>query len=152
VRICPAEELLWRLAFVQERACHRGADVARLLLRQGRTFDWQRLLRRFHGHERVLLAHCILFGYVYPTETSCVPDWVLDYLNAAVRHEADPGLKLCRGTLLAADEYLPEIETHGFVDGRLKPHGPLTTEDLPQSHLSTSTVARAADGVSDEAE
>jgi len=130
VRVCPAEELLWRLAFVQQRTCDRQADIAPLILRQGRTFDWQRLLRRFHGHERVLLAHCILFGYVYPTEQSCVPDWVLDYLNAAVRHEAEPHVKLCRGTLLSPDDYAEEIASHEFVDGRLKPHGPLSADDL----------------------
>jgi hypothetical protein len=130
VRMCPAEELLWRQAFVQEHVCHLGADVARLILRQGRTFDWQRLLRRFHGHERVLLAHCVLFGYVYPTEQSCVPDWVLDYLNAAVRHEAEPHVKLCRGTLLAPDDYRAEIASHEFADGRLKPHGALSAADL----------------------
>lgn len=130
VRMCPAEELLWYEAFVQERTCHRGAEVARLILRQGRTFDWQRLLRRFHGHERVLLAHCVLFGYVYPTEQSCVPDWVLDYLNAAVRHETQPHVKLCRGTLLSPADYRGEVASHEFVDGRLKPYGPLSAADL----------------------
>jgi hypothetical protein len=130
VRLCPAEELLWREGFVQEQARHHGASVARLILRQGRTFDWQRLLRRFHGHERVLLAHCVLFGYVYPTEQSCVPDWVLDYLNAAVRHAPEPHVKLCRGTLLAPEEYRAEIESREFVDGRLKPHGALSAADL----------------------
>jgi hypothetical protein len=162
VRMCPAEELLWHEAFVQGRVRHQGAAVARLILRQGRTFDWQRLLRRFHGHERVLLAHCVLFGYVYPTEQSCVPDWVLDYLNAAVRHEAQPHVKLCRGTLLAPEEYCAEIASHEFADGRLKPHGPLSAADLnlvsqsscPDVDTSAPTAASTAssDGVGDEGE
>jgi hypothetical protein len=165
VRMCPAEELLWREAFVQEAARHNGAAVARLILRQGRTFDWQRLLRRFHGHERVLLAHCVLFGYVYPTEQSCVPDWVLDYLNAAVRHEAEPHVKLCRGTLLSPGDYVNEVTSHEFVDGRLKPYGPLSPADLDliaqavcpddaTSNSASATVAAAAsaDGVRDEPE
>jgi hypothetical protein len=162
VRMCPAEELLWREAFVQEHACHHGAEVARLILRQGRTFDWQRLLRRFHGHERVLLAHCVLFGYVYPTEQSCVPDWVLDYLNAAVRHEAEPHVKLCRGTLLAPDDYRAEIDSHEFADGRLKPHGALSAADLdlvaqsacPDDATSRSTppAATSSDGVREKPE
>jgi hypothetical protein len=147
VRICPPEELLWREAFVQERESHHGADVARLILRQGRTFDWQRLLRRFHGHERVLLAHCVLFGYVYPTEQSCVPDWVLDYLNAAVRHEAEPHVKLCRGTLLAPDDYAAEISSHEFADGRLKPHGPLSAADLELVSQTVCPDQPASDAV-----
>jgi hypothetical protein len=162
VRICPAEELLWREAFVQGRARHHGADVARVILRRGRTFDWQRLLRRFHGHERVLLAHCVLFGYVYPTEQSCVPDWVLDYLNAAVRHEAEPHMKLCRGTLLSPDEYRAEIASGEFADGRLKPHGALSVADLelieqaacPDEPISSPAPAPAAssDGVREKPE
>jgi hypothetical protein len=162
VRMCPAEELLWYRAFVQERACHHGADVARLILRQGRTFDWQRLLRRFHGHERVLLAHCVLFGYVYPTEKSCVPDWVLDYLNAAVRHETEPHVKLCRGTLLAPDDYRAEITSGEFADGRLKPHGVLSVADLDliahsacpgdPSSSAASAAAAPSDGVDEKSE
>jgi hypothetical protein len=166
VRMCPAEELLWHEAFLQERARHRGAEVARLILRQGRTFDWQRLLRRFHGHERVLLAHCVLFGYVYPTEQSCVPDWVLDYLHAAVRHEAQPHVKLCRGTLIAPGDYRGEVDSREFADGRLKPHGPLTAAELesiassspaavePASNAAagSATTAASSDGVREKVE
>jgi hypothetical protein len=91
-----------------------------------------------------------------------VPDWVLDYLNAAVRHEAQPHVKLCRGTLLAPEEYCAEITSHEFADGRLKPHGTLSAADLklvsqtacPDVDTSTPNAASAAssDGVGDKAE
>src|ERR687889_386686 len=51
-RIVPPEEQLWTKAFVQDRDRYDGADVAHLILAQGARFDWQRLLRRFRGHER----------------------------------------------------------------------------------------------------
>jgi hypothetical protein len=131
-RICPAEELLWTRAFVQDRDRYHGGDVAHLILREGKHLDWQRLLRRFHGHERVLLAHCVLFGYVYPTEKDCVPDWVPDHLQAAARHEADPRVRLCRGTLLAPKSYTADVADEGFIDARLQPYGPLTPQELSQ--------------------
>jgi hypothetical protein len=131
-RLCPAEEQLWSKAFVQDRDRYDGADVAHLILRQGANFDWQRLLRRFHGHERVLLAHCILFGYAYPTEHQCIPDWVLDNLHAAARHEVEPPVKLCRGPYLAQKGYTVDVTEWNYVDGRLKPYGPLTQEQIDQ--------------------
>jgi len=116
--MCPAEELLWSKAFVMERRRFDGADVAHLILRQGPRLDWQRLLRRFHGHERVLLAHCVLFGYAYPTDVANVPDWVLDYLQAAARHEPMPTAKLCRGTLLSPGDYAVDLSDWGYADAR----------------------------------
>jgi hypothetical protein len=131
-RLCPVEEQLWSKAFVQDRDRYDGADVAHLILRQGKHIDWPRLLRRFHGHERVLLAHVILFGYAYPSEKDCVPDWVLDHLNAAAHHESDPRVRLCRGPFLAQKSYTADIAEGGFIDARLQPHGPLTPEEVAQ--------------------
>src|SRR5579864_8143383 len=58
-RLIPAEEQLWSKAFVQDRDRFDGADVAHLILGRGRQFDWQRLVGRFRGHERVLLSHLL---------------------------------------------------------------------------------------------
>lgn len=128
-RVCPAEELLWCSAFAQDADDYRGADVAHLILARGNRFDWQRLLRRFTGHERVLLAHCILFAYVYPTDAGLVPDRVLDHLHAAARDDAPPAAKLCRGSLLARRGYENDVTERGYADGRVKPYGPLTEDE-----------------------
>src|SRR5437764_3044972 len=79
-RLVPAEEQLWSKAFVQDRDRFDGADVIHLLVCQGKDFDWDRLLRRFEGHERVLLAHILLAGYAYPSERDCVPQNVIQRL------------------------------------------------------------------------
>jgi hypothetical protein len=126
VQLSPPEELLWSKAFVMERERFDGADVQHLMLRAGRTFDWDHLCRRFRGHERVLLAHVLLFGYVYPADTESIPAWVPARLAAAAeKTNGDSGIRLCRGTLLSREQYLVDIEKWGYLDGRLPPFGKL---------------------------
>ena len=55
VQLLPPEEGVWTKAFVMERERFDGADVAHLLLACAPRLDWQRLLRRFGPHWRVLL-------------------------------------------------------------------------------------------------
>jgi hypothetical protein len=131
-RLIPAEEQLWSKAFVQDRDRYDGGDVAHLILGRGKVFDWERLIRRFKGHERVLLAHLILFGYVYPSETDCVPDHVMHRLTTVVGNEKRWGGKVCRGTNIAQKSYLVDVHQFGFEDARLKPWGRLTREELSQ--------------------
>jgi len=131
-RILPAEEQLWSKAFVQDRDRYDGGDVAHLILCQGGKMDWARLLRRFRGHERVLLAHVILFGYAYPSERGCVPRWVLEKLNRAVAEEPETREKICRGPFMAQKTYTKDIREWGYKDARLKPYGPLSREEVSQ--------------------
>jgi hypothetical protein len=115
---------------VQERDRYDGADVYHLILRQGDRLDWRRLLRRFEGHERVLLAHLILFGYVYPSEQRRVPEWVMGELERAVREETPSNEALCRGTLLSKYMYLTDVQHWGYEDVRLPPRGRMTQGDI----------------------
>ena len=66
VRLCPAEEMIWSKAYVQERERFDGADIAHLIRCRGKSMDWDRLLRRFGDHWRVLFSHLVLFGFIYP--------------------------------------------------------------------------------------
>jgi len=128
VLVAPAEETLWSKCFVQERDRYDGADVAHLLLRRSATFDWPRLIRRFQGHEPVLLAQLILFHYVYPGEPR-IPDWVLSELQQRAESGSADG-RLCRGTNLAPHQYRQDIEQWGFDDARRQPLGPLRADDI----------------------
>jgi hypothetical protein len=133
VRLCPPEETLWSKAFIMERNRFDGADVNHVLRAQAGRLDWRRLLERFGPHWRVLLSHLILFGYAYPAERGRIPEWVLRELLERLRAElveAPPNGRVCRGTLLAAAQYLPDVERWGYQDARLPPHGNLTTEEV----------------------
>ncbi len=131
--LVPPEEQLWSKAFVQDRDRYDGGDVAHLILRQGERFDWDRLLRRFGGgHERVLMAHLLLFGYIFPGERDRVPHWVTQRLEDAIHRESGAATDLCRGTNLAVRGYGTDVREWGFADGRLHPHGPLTPDELRQ--------------------
>src|SRR4051794_5536120 len=77
VQIVPAEEMIWQKALIMERERFDGADVAHLLRARGDRLDWDRLLRRFGQHWRVLLSHLVLFGYIYSDEQAKIPSGVL---------------------------------------------------------------------------
>ncbi|MFZ9887017.1 MAG: nucleotidyltransferase [Myxococcota bacterium] len=135
VLLCPAEEMIWQKAFVMERERFDGADVLHLLLACGTELDWPRLLRRFRHHEEVLLAHLVLFRYVYPSFTATVPACAYAQLLARLvepEDSADPGRgrPLCRGPFLSRSQYLVDIQNWGFLDVRLTPHGPMTADQV----------------------
>jgi hypothetical protein len=133
--VCPAEEMIWSKAFVLERERFDGADVLHVVRDCGPRLDWQRLLRRFGPQWRVLYAHLVLFGFVYPGERDRVPAWVLKTLarRMEAERENDPGAAgVCRGTLLSREQYLVDVERLGYVDGRLA---------SPEVHMSPEDVA-----------
>ena len=132
VLICPAEEMLWSKATVMDRGRYDGADVAHTLLTNAERLDWPRLLARFGDSWRMLLAHLVMFGFIYPGERHRIPPWVMRVLlDRAAREAAEPwdGGRVCRGTLLSAEQYAIDIERWGFEDGRIKPNGNLDAED-----------------------
>jgi hypothetical protein len=133
VPFCPPEEMIWSKAFVMERERFDGADVVHILSAHGKTLDWARLLRRFNSHWRVLFSHLILFGFVYPSERSKIPDWLMNEFERRIRMEmtsAPPQERLCQGTLLSRSQYLGKVEHEGYQDARHPPRGNLTREQI----------------------
>lgn len=140
VLLCPPEEGIWARAFVMERERFDGADVAHILRSCAETLDWPRLLWRFGAHWRVLYAHLILFGFIYPAERRRLPAWVMDVLAARMADEessAPPAEHVCQGTLLSRAQFLVDVGNWGYVDGRLQPRGNLTAE---QAELWTNAI------------
>jgi hypothetical protein len=136
LQVCPAEEVIWSKAFVLERERFDGADVAHMIRDAGAGLDWQRLLRRFGTHWRVLLVHLVLFGFVYPGERDRVPAWVMRVLSRRLQNDlaSESGAAgVCRGTLLSREQYLADLERLGYADGRL-----LSAE----VHMSPDDIAR----------
>jgi hypothetical protein len=133
VRLAPAEEMLWSKSFVMERERYDGGDVIHLLRSRAEKLDWQRVLDRFGPHWRVLLANLVLFGFVYPGERTRIPPWVMETLIDRLRGEiaADaPVGRLCNGTILSRQQYLPDVLEWGYLDGRLEPRGGMSAEEI----------------------
>ncbi|HEY8513959.1 MAG TPA: hypothetical protein VIS07_00425 [Candidatus Binatia bacterium] len=132
VLLCPSEEGIWARAFVMERERYDGADVAHLLRCSAAKLDWGRLLQRFGPHWRVLLAHLVLFGFIYPSERDRVPRWVMDHLIGLLAAEhagTPPDDRVCQGTLLSRAQFLIDVQRWGYADARLRPRGNLTDEE-----------------------
>jgi hypothetical protein len=133
VLLSPVEEMVWSKAFVLERERFDGADIGHLLRARGAELDWARLLRRFEPHWHVLLSHLVLFRFSYPSERALVPRWVMRELLDRLDRELDsvpPDQPICRGTLLSARQYLPDVEQFGFRDARLDPTVRMTEADI----------------------
>jgi hypothetical protein len=133
VMVAPPEESLWSKAFVMERERYDGADVAHIILALGDQLDWGRLIERFGGHWRVLLAHLVLFGFIYPSQRSQVPAAVLDELMQRLAAETlspDAEDPVCYGTLLSWSQYLGDVLGGTFRDARIRPYGNLTPEEV----------------------
>ncbi|HEV3140623.1 MAG TPA: nucleotidyltransferase family protein [Vicinamibacterales bacterium] len=131
VRLCPAEEMIWSKAFIQERERFDGADVLHLLRETGPSLDWPRLLMRFGDHWRLLLSHIVLFGFVYPDKRQNIPQWVTEELVRRFT-VSRPNLQsdVCYGTLLSREQYLHDIHAWKYRDGREQPEGPMTKEEI----------------------
>jgi nucleotidyltransferase DUF2204 len=143
VRLIPAEEMIWSKSFIMERERYDGNDVAHVILRRGASLDWSRLLRRFGRHWRVLLAHLVLFDFIYPAERDQIPAEVRRELierlggrersgpDPDARRETDPSAApLCQGTLLSRAQYLVDVGEWGYRDARLSPDVRMTEEDI----------------------
>lgn len=145
VKLVPAEDMIWSKAFVQERERYDGADVLHLLLRCADSLDWQRLVGCFGAHWRVLYSYLVLFGFVYPHDRDRIPLAVLRELGTRLsQQEAAPTQeqKVCNGTLLSNQQYLPDTECWDYRDGRVVEGAmtPLEVRDLTDELAENNTL------------
>lgn len=122
VRLIPPEEMIWSKGLIMERERFDGADVAHVIRATGDRLDWQHLIDRFGPFWRALLAHVVLFGFIYPSERSKIPAWVIDSLSKRLQDESRGGdgeRKVCYGTIVSRQQYLKDINEWGYEDARL---------------------------------
>jgi hypothetical protein len=132
VKLMPREEMIWQKSLIMDRERFDGADVAHLIRARGPELDWPRLLRRFDSRWRVLLAHLILFGFIYPDQRDRIPPWVMGKLlgrMATELGEEPPDAGVCNGTVLSRSQYVVDIERWGLKDARVEPLGQMTPEE-----------------------
>lgn len=143
VKLAPAEEMLWSKSFVMERERYDGADVIHILRSRAERLDWDRLLARFGDRWRVLLVNLLLFGYVYPGERDRIPAHVMQLLLQRAASEldskADVG-RLCQGTTVSRQQYLPDTTEWGYTDGRLRPFGNMTADQVAAWTAAIGTI------------
>jgi Uncharacterised nucleotidyltransferase len=132
VKVCAPEEIIWMKAFIMERERFDGADIAHLFESCAEELDWTHLLGRFGSHWPVLLSHLVLFGYIYPSERARIPVACVEELVRRWREESavSSSDRVCRGTLLSREQYLPDISELGFRDARLEGSQRLTPEEI----------------------
>jgi hypothetical protein len=132
-QLIPAEEMIWSKGLIGERERYDGADVAHVFHAVGEKLDWRRLINRYDRHWRALLAHIVLFGYIYPSHRTRIPRWVMDELTerlAAETKKGDLPEKICFGTILSRQQYLVDVTERGYKDARLRPIGNMTGEEI----------------------
>jgi hypothetical protein len=131
VRLCPPEETIWSKAFVQERERFDGADVLHLMHRLAPSLDWRRILRRFGPHWRVLFAHLVMFGFVYPGRRHDVPHWVIDELTTQlITDRSEFADVVCNGPLLSREQYIYDLAHLAYDDGRIEPRGRMSAREV----------------------
>lgn len=121
VKIAPVEELIWHRLFIHERHRQDMSDILHLILTQGDTLDWDRLVRRAGPHWPLLLAQLHLFHYVYPGFRSRVPRDVLETLLGRAREEIardDSDEALTNGPLISRFSFAIDTQEWGFHDTR----------------------------------
>ncbi len=117
VKYIAPEELVWCKAYIQERHHFDGADVNHIILHQGKTFDWKRLLNHMENHWELLLSILLNFRFVYPSERGLIPKSLMEELIMRLQYQLNnpiPKDKVCRGPLLSRSDYKVDIEEDNF--------------------------------------
>ncbi|HEX8172075.1 MAG TPA: nucleotidyltransferase [Thermoanaerobaculia bacterium] len=134
VELIPAEEMIWSKGLIMERERFDGADVAHVIRSVGDRLDWRHLIDRYGPFWRALYAHVVLFGFIYPSERSTIPSWVVDELSKRMQDETSDGNakeKVCYGTVISRQQYLKDVSDWGYEDARLR-HGLMNADEIEQ--------------------
>ena len=118
VKFVGAEELLWCKTYVQNRERFDGADVNHLMLKQGKTMDWEKVLYRLDQHWHLLLAEIIMFQFVYPADYhDIIPKWLFDELMKRAKEQYDlPAAvqRVCRGPIIDNTQYSVDVKNWDY--------------------------------------
>ncbi len=143
VLLIPPEEMIWSKGLIMERERFDGADVAHVIRAIGDKLDWRHLIDRYGPFWRALFAHVVLFGFIYPSDRSKIPAWVIDELTERLHeetHAGDSEQKVCYGTIVSRQQYLKDVDEWGYEDARL------THDTMSEKEIEEWTAGIAVDG------
>ena len=143
-RLCSVEHLVLSKCYVMNNDRNDLADVMHLLLASAQSLNWDYLVKLFSKHPRLLLAHLIMFGFVYPSERHLIPSRYVQQLMDMVRSEDATLERVCNGALLSHSQYTKDICENGFLDGRLLPHGNMTADDVLGATMTPEEITGTA--------
>lgn len=106
VKLEPVEELIRSKTYVGNRHRSDEGDVVHLILRQGRSLNWELLLDKIGPHWELLMSNILRFFFIYPSERDVIPQWVIAELMERLIKEVStkPAKeKITRGLLLSND-------------------------------------------------
>jgi hypothetical protein len=115
-RLLAPEELLVSKLFVVRRERFDGADIAHIIFVTRGKLDWKRILAHVGEHWEILLWALLLFRYVYPGYSDCVPAklWQ-DLLARMAELVAAPRLQeQFRGSLIDNSMFAIDVEEWGL--------------------------------------
>lgn len=113
VRFISPEELIWCKIYVQNRERYDGADINHVILKTGRTLNWDRLYKRFEQHWQLLLGALINFQFVYPSERNIIPEGLFMELLRRAEEQYKlpiPTEKVCLGPIIDQTQYKTDIK------------------------------------------
>ncbi len=117
-RVLAPEELLASKLFVTRRERFDGADIAHIIFALRGKLRWDRVLELAGEHWEVVLWSLLLFRYVYPAQSSYVPQtlWqeLLSRLGAELR-SPNPSAKF-RGSLIDPVMFAIDVDEWGLDD------------------------------------
>jgi hypothetical protein len=118
VKLLSPEELIFCKLYVQNRERYDGADVNHVMLKQGKTLNWERLMQRMDPHWHILLAQLIQFQFVYPSDYhDIIPRWLFDELirRAQEQYDLPPAVeRVCRGPIIDQTQYQVDIKDWNY--------------------------------------
>jgi hypothetical protein len=120
---------------------HRDLDLGVGVADYRLTAEARRGRKTWRLVQHVLL---VLFGFVYPGERARIPRRVMDTLLARLAGELDASdpdaAKLCQGTVVSRQQYLIDVQEWGYTDGRLRPRGNMTAEEIAHWTAAIGTI------------
>jgi hypothetical protein len=115
-RVLAPEEILASKLFVTRRERFDGADIAHIILGSRGKLNWDRILELAGEHWELVLWALILFRYVYPAHSECVPESLWSNLlgRLAENLQSPQPAARFRGTLVDDAMFAIDVEEWGL--------------------------------------